>query len=121
MPSEFDNKMSDAGEKIFETFGETLIYTDSDGAETELTDGTFAEQPSDTRPVSDGETRIRQAIATVRVSVLAAPALGETITHDGEVWTVETFHRVQGLTAWELRLTRSETEERSRQAYRLRR
>lgn len=120
MSSDFDNKMADGAEKIFDAFGETLTYTDAAAVETELT-GSFAEQPGDTRPVSDGETRIRQAVATVRVSDLASPALGETITHAGEAWAVEAFHHVHGGTAWEIRLTRSETEERSRQAYRLRR
>lgn len=120
MSSDFDSKMTTAGDAIFAAFGESLTYTDSDDVETVLT-GSFAPQPSDTRPVTDGETRIRQAIATVLISDLASPALGETITHNSELWAVEAYHRVHGGTAWEIRLTRSEIEERSRQAYRLRR
>lgn len=119
--SAFDDKMSAAMGAVRSTFGESVTYTDGDGVDTEIADATFARDDPALHPVSDGETTVHSAVATIPKTSLAAVAAGETVTIGGETWTVDNFRSVGGGDSWELNLRRSEHRDKSRESYRIRR
>ena len=102
-----------------ESDGESLTYTPSGGAGVAVT-GWFVEEDPVESSVRDGEVRTRTARVWIPVASVAQPAAGDTVTKGSETWSVETFRPIADA-VWQIRLSRAESRERSRDGYRIRR
>lgn len=119
--------ISDAADTIADTFGESATYTAIAGGTTALSGVTFAEMRKGVKTMPavqqdrDGESVQRDAMATIDVASIAAPARGDSLTVGDQTWTVSTATPVAGGTRWQLKLTRSDSSYRAREGRTLRR
>jgi len=118
----FTQQFADVCAKAATVFGEAVTHATLADVETEIADATFAEVPTDPVEVADGQAEIHRARCTLEVADVAAPEIGETITHGENVWKIATRPLlVGGGDYWQLELTRTTAAEKTRGGHRLER
>lgn len=124
MPSSFDTEFAaGALPDLLAVHGEQVTYTTAAGSASTIY-GRFHENVSETRDDTDGREIVRSA--TIRISNdptldtysgIAAPAVDDTVTVNGETWIVTNTGEPSG-GQWTLELERIESLEKTQPGYR---
>ena len=103
---------------VDETPAETVTYT-AGGSGSSITAVWAAEDPSRIGDVQVGQSKLRQARCVVAAADVAAPAIGDTVTRNAEVWSVIEVDPIGQGAAFTLTLKRAEPAERAGENYRI--